>query len=133
MKHIFLILFFLFTSCFLFEDEQDEPENTNLTLSLHSAGATTLNLNVHPEDTLALFTFELTRDDSTVQTLSVLSDTIIKDNDLNPNTSYIYKGYWLNGTKRIGATDTLTVTTMDTTIRNFTWEIDTLGIHISNL
>ena len=123
---ILLSIYFLITSCFLFEDEQDD-QNTNLTISLHSAGVTTVNLNVHPEDSLAQFTFELTRDDSIVQTLSVLSDTIIKDTGLNPNTSYIYKGYWLNGTKRIGESDTLTVTTMDTTSHNFTWEIYTLG------
>jgi len=71
----------LFSACFLFDEEQ----NSNLTLSLHSAGVTSVNLNVEPEDSLSSFTFELTRDDSIVQTLSIQSDTIIKDNGLNPN------------------------------------------------
>ena len=123
MKKTLPIFFLFFSSCFLFEDEQ----NTNLTLSLHSAGVTTVNLNISPEDSLAQFTFELTRDDSTVQTLSLQSDTLLKDTGLNPNTSYTYKGYWKNGTERIGESETLTVTTMDTTSHNFTWVIDTLG------
>ncbi|MBT3180446.1 MAG: hypothetical protein HN674_03360 [Candidatus Marinimicrobia bacterium] len=128
MKIIYICILF-FSSCFLFEDEQ----NTNFTLSLHSAGVTTVNLNISPEDSLAQFTFELTRDDSTVQTLSLQSDTLLKDTGLNPNTSYTYKGYWKNGTERIGESETLTVTTMDTTSHNFTWEIDTLGEYGSYL
>ena len=134
MKKVLPILLLFFSSCFLFEDEKDkDKQNTNLTLSLHSAGVTTVNLNVNPEDSLAQFTFELTRDDSTVQTLSIQSDTLIKDTGLNPNTTYTYKGYWINGTERIGESETLTVTTMDTTSHNFTWEIDTLGIYGSYL
>ena len=125
VKKYFPFLLLLFSSCFLFEDKDNQ--NTNLTLSLHSAGVTTVNLNISPEDSLAEFTFELTRDDSTIQTISLQSDTPIKDTRLNPNTSYSYKGYWLNGTERIGESETLTVTTMDTTSHNFTWEIDTLG------
>jgi hypothetical protein len=125
VKKYFPFLLLLFSSCFLFEDKDNQ--NTNLTLSLHSAGVTTVNLNISPEDSLAEFTFELTRDDSTVQILSLQSDTIIKDTGLNPNTSYTYKGYWKNGTERIGESETLTVTTMDTTSHNFTWEIITLG------
>ncbi|MBT6939456.1 MAG: hypothetical protein HN994_03605 [Candidatus Marinimicrobia bacterium] len=123
MKRALPIFFLFFSSCFLFEDEQ----NTKLSLSLHSAGVTTVNLNVSPEDSLVEFTFELTRDDSIVQSLSIQSDTIIKDIGLNPNTSYTYKGYWMNGTERIGESETLTITTMDTTSHNLTWEVDTLG------
>ena len=132
MKYFLLTFILFFSSCFLFEDDNDE-QNTNLTLSLHSAGVTTVNLNISPEDSLAEFTFELTRDDSTVQTLSLQSDTLIKDTGLNPNTSYTYKGYWKNGTERIGESDSLTVSTMDTTSHNFTWEIDTIGIYGSYL
>ena len=127
MRNTLPIVLLLFSSCFLFEEDEKDEQNTNLTLSLHSAGVTTVNLNVSPEDSLAEFTFELTRDDSTVQTLSIQSDTLIKDTGLNPNTSYTYKGYWLYGTERISESDSLTVTTMDTTSHNFTWEIDTLG------
>ena len=39
----------------------------------------------------------------------------------------------MDGTKRIGESNTLTLTTMDTTSHNFTWEIDTLGISLSYL
>ena len=133
MRNTLPIVLLLFSSCFLFEEDEKDEQNTNLTLSLHSAGVTTVNLNVSPEDSLAEFTFELTRDDSTVQTLSLQSDTLIKDTGLNPNITYTYKGYWKNGTERIGASDSLTVTTMDTTSHNFIWEIDTLGIYGSYL
>jgi len=125
MKKAFPVLL-LFSACFLFEEE-DENQNTNLTLSEGAIGVTTVRLHVEPEDSLAQFTFELTRDDSTVQTLSLQSDTLIKDTGLNPNTSYTYTGYWMDGTKRIGESNTLTLTTMDTTSHNFTWEMDTLG------
>jgi len=131
MKKAFPILLF-FSACFLFEDE-DENQNTHLTLSEGAIGVTTVRLKVEPEDSLAEFTFELTRDDSTVQTLSLQSDTLIKDTGLNPNTSYTYTGYWMDGTKRIGESNTLTLTTMDTTSHNFTWEIDTLGEYGSYL
>ena len=100
MRNTLPIVLLLFSSCFLFEEDEKDEQNTNLTLSLHSAGVTTVNLNVSPEDSLAEFTFELTRDDSTVQTLSLQSDTLIKDTGLNPNITYTYKGYWKNGTER---------------------------------
>ena len=129
MKKALPILLF-FSACFLFEDEN---QNTNLTLSEGAIGVATVRLHVEPEDSLAQFTFELTRDDSTVQTLSLQSDTLIKDTGLNPNTSYTYTGYWMDGTKRIGESNTLTLTTMDTTSHNFTWEIDTLGDYGSYL
>ncbi|MBL7014445.1 MAG: hypothetical protein ISR83_08490, partial [Candidatus Marinimicrobia bacterium] len=71
MKKALPILLF-FSACFLFEDEN---QNTNLTLSEGAIGVATVRLHVEPEDSLAQFTFELTRDDSTVQTLSLQSDT----------------------------------------------------------
>ena len=128
-----LPLLLIFSACFLFEGEKEDEQNTNLTLSLHSAGVTSVNLNVEPEDSLSSFTFELVRDDSTVQTLSLQSDTIIKDNGLNPNTNYTYTGYWMDGAERIGESNTLSVNTMDTTSHDFTWEIDTLGAYGSEL
>ncbi|MBL7013439.1 MAG: hypothetical protein ISR83_03385 [Candidatus Marinimicrobia bacterium] len=132
MKKAFPVLL-LFSACFLFEEE-DENQNTNLTLSEGAIGVTTVRLHVEPEDSLAQFTFELTRDDSIVQTLSLQSDTLIKDTGLNPNTSYTYTGYWMDGTKRIGESNTLTLTTMDTTSHNFVnWIFDTLGVYGSEI
>ena len=130
MKKTFPFLL-LCSACFLFNKENEQ--NTDLTLSLHSAGVTSINLNVSPEDSLSFFTFELSRNDSVVKTLSIQSNTLIKDTGLNPNTAYTYKGYWMNGTKRVGESNTLNVTTMDTTSHNFTWEIDTLGEYGSYL
>jgi len=109
------------------DDKVENDINTNIVLQHRAIAVTEIKLNIIPEDSLADFTMELTRNDSTVQTLSIHSDTILKDTGLQANVSYTYKVYWMDGTERIGESNALTVTTMDTTSHNFTWQIDTLG------
>jgi len=64
-------------------------------------------------------TFALKRNDSTIiSTLHSPIDTLLLDEGLLPKQTYTYKA---------GNGETLTVTTMDTTSHDFTWQIDTLG------
>jgi hypothetical protein len=55
------------------------------------------------------------------------SDTLIADDSLFPKQTYTYKVYALSEGTLTDSSDLLTITTMDTTSHNFTWEIDTLG------
>lgn len=130
MKHTFPILFFLFMSCFMFDEEEpNNKQDTNLTLSIHSVGVTSVNLFVTPDDTLATYSFEIDRNDSTVLSLHQISDdTLINDGGLEPNTSYTYTLNRVLANTRTPL-DSLTATTMDTTSVDFTfWIFDTFGV-----
>ena len=127
------LLFFF--AWFLFDDGDEQyntkDQNTNLSLSLQSVGVSTMSLNITPEDSLVPFTFELTQNDSTVQMFLLQSDTLLKETGLEPNTRYTYQGYWRSGENRYGESDTLTVTTLDTTSHNFSWEV--ISLHTASL
>ena len=70
----------------------------------------------------------LTRNGQTLQTLRLTTaDSILIDEGLLPNRSYLYKAYRLSGASVTDSSKAVQVTTMDTTSHNFTWQIDTLG------
>ena len=74
----------------------------------------------------------------TVQTLQLTTpDTLLIDEGLLPRRTYTYKAYGLevrgSGFEVVDSSTQATVTTMDTTSHNFTWQIDTLGTHSSVL
>jgi len=79
-----------------------------------------------------LLRVQLQRDDSTVSDFYFLPpDTIIRDYGLQPGRSYRYRVVRCSSTGN--PSPEVTVTTLDTTSHNFTWEIDTLGIYGSYL
>ena len=54
------------------------------------------------------------------------TDTLLHDSGLTPNTEYDYSAYFLNNNVQTGEIG-LTVTTMDTTGHNFTWQVYDFG------
>jgi hypothetical protein len=80
-------------------------------------------------------TVRLMRLTPTLQTLQTLQlttpDTLLIDEGLLPRRTYTYKAYTLevrgSGFQVVDSSTQATVTTMDTTSHNFTWQIDTLG------
>ena len=96
--------------------------------------STSVVLNVSLPDSGNVSAFSLTRDDSTVATYTCYDDdTLIVDEDLTPNTDYIYRVRFLKDGKTKSESDPVSVHTMDTTSHDFTWEIDTLGNYGSYL
>jgi len=73
-------------------------------------------------------TVRLMRDGQAVSDFRLLtSDTLVVDEGLLPNRTYTYRAYRLADSRLIDSTTQVTLTTMDTTSHNFTWQIDTLG------
>jgi hypothetical protein len=110
-----------------------EPDY-DIYLTAEDVFSTSVVLNVILPDSGYVSTFALDRDDSTVATYTCGDDdTLIFDEDLTPNTDYIYRVRFLKDGKTKSESDPITVHTMDTTSHDFTWEIDTLGNYGSYL
>ncbi len=110
-------LYFLIATGSCNDDILPPQKPVVIQLSTDDVGVTEAWIKVTTND--AKGTFALTRDSITVAAnLHSPIDTIIHDEGLLPNHTYNY----------FAETDTpLTITTMDTTSHNFTWQIDTLG------
>jgi hypothetical protein len=79
-------------------------------------------------------TVRVVRDGQAVSDFRLLtSDTLVVDEGLLPNRTYTYRAYRFAESRLIDSSTQATVTTMDTTSHNFTWQIDTLGTHSSVL
>jgi hypothetical protein len=73
-------------------------------------------------------TLTLSRNDSVIRTFATPpSDTTFIDENLLPKKSYTYRAKLLYDKFMIQNSEPLTITTMDTTSHDFTWEVDTLG------
>ncbi len=129
-----IYLFLLITSCFLLVMESckkdltpviiDQPE---IKLVAEDVGVTEtwLRLNIQEQGTKSQIS--ISRDDSTIQQFNNLTtDTLIYDSSLLPNHEYTYTAK-LNTDSRSQVTDNCSLTTMDTTSHDFTWETFTFG------
>jgi hypothetical protein len=133
MKAIFLVTVLLFSALIIFSCKKNNPippENQpQLDLSLTDTSCTeawlkltTTNINLPAKVTLK-------QDDSVVQTISLTSaDTMLYVDSLLPNHTYkfhtIIQPY--NHTEEI-TSNSLNITTMDTTSHNFSWQTFTFG------
>lgn len=61
------------------------------------------------------------------------ADTLITDDTVLPDSTYIYKAYRTRRGNPVDSSDAVEVITMDTTSHDFHWEIDTLGDYGSGL
>lgn len=90
-----------------------------------------MNLDSLTGDTLPII---LNRDGHSVQTLAFIPpDTTLWDEGLEPNQTYTYTAYRqsVHNSSLVDSSNTISLTTMDTTSHSFTWEIDTLGGYLS--
>lgn len=104
------------------------PYIQSIILDSPSAELTTVEFQMHTTDSTHLGIVQLYRDSVSVFSKMILSiDTTITDTALLPSHRYRYKAYRLTGPTRTDSSAPLSISTMDTTSQNFTWEIDTLG------
>lgn len=102
--------------------------NPNLSLKLSEVGVT--EAWIHFESLTASYGGEVVikRDGVVVLTLSRTTlDTVWRDGSLNPRRTYAYRAYKAIDSSLVDASNILSLTTMDTTNHDFTWQIDTLG------
>ena len=118
---------FLLLSC-----EKDSagilPGNT--TLALTDIAVTETWLTLQTANTVSLQqvvvwrdTTEIYREDPTG------SEIALYDSGLQPNQTYTYRAALVEGDRETAASNTVSVTTLDTTTHNYTWQIDTVGTY----
>jgi hypothetical protein len=99
----------------------------NINLSVEETGVTESWLKIEIDHPAAVKSVSLLRNDSTVTQFSAQKDTLLMDENLEPNRTYVYQVSLLlsDGEKQKSAkAETLT---MDTTSHNFTWETFEFG------
>ena len=95
---------------------------------------TSVTLKISVADTNDIWSFSLSRNDSSVGSYMVTGvDTVIVDNGLTPDREYRYRAYWLDDGLVKDSSNEVIAITMDTTSHNFIWTIDTLGNYSSYL
>ncbi len=105
-----------------------EPEEKNVQLSSEDVAVTETYLRMRILPDVQHDAFRLTRNGATILTSHYTgADTLLLDEQLLPKHTYKYKVYALNNSVTTDSSALLTITTMDTTSHNFTFEIDTLG------
>lgn len=121
--------------CLCCKDEGTPPPDqvSSIQLRLKDASCTEAWLQATTTETPT--TVVLVRDNQRIQTLRLLTtDSLIIDEGLLPKRAYTYQLQKLSPDSNvIDATESLQVTTTDTTSHNFTWHMDTLGVSSSTL
>ena len=102
----------------------------NITLALTDAAVTETWLTLQTTSTVSLQqvvvwrdTTEIYREDPTG------SEIALYDSGLQPNQTYTYRAALVEGDRETAASNTVSVTTLDTTTHNYTWQIDTVGTY----
>ena len=99
--------------------EKNEP----IELEVYETYCTEIELKITMQDSGKGNEYTIKRNDATIISGWMYdNEEIVTDDNLEPNTQYSYQAYSKND-----ESETLTVTTMDTTSHDFTWTIDTLG------
>jgi hypothetical protein len=128
---IYPLSFLLYTlALFLFSCSPTAPkgEEGKLTLSAEDASCTEAWLEVKLKNIDTPAELRLFRNDSLVQTVTATTnDTLLYDEGLLPNQNYKYRAIIQSANQSISRSETVTVTTMDTTSHNFTWQTYTFG------
>ena len=106
------------------------PDEKAITLKLEDVSCTeawiTLNSNIKLPATI-----ELKQNSQVVKTINLnKSDSLLYIDSLLPNTSYQYQ---VSSNKHQVSSNSLNITTMDTTSHNFTWQTWTFGEHSSSV
>jgi hypothetical protein len=129
----FLIFFFLIIAgleCKKKPTESDDntpKHKQNIFLSVEDTSVTEITLNVAIPESVVQRTFVVKRDTQTIlSALCYALDTTFTDTALLPNHNYTYKAYRLKNNIAIDS-NTLQVTTLDTSKRDYVWTIDTLS------
>jgi hypothetical protein len=118
-----ILILLALTAC---RDKGTEPYVKSIWLSAEDIGVTDASIHVILSNDNKSSNFSLKLNGNTILCANA-RDTLIFSDSLLPKHTYTYKAYRLNGSIVFDSSDALTITTMDTTSHNFTWQIDTLG------
>jgi hypothetical protein len=113
------------------KDEIYQPLTAALQITVEDTRLTEADLQVKATVEKAPWKLLIKRNGQTAYLSSQLNratiDTIIYDNTLSPNQSYVYKAYYLFNLTVVDSSLPATTTTMDTTSGNYAWQMFTLG------
>lgn len=124
MKQGILIAVMVATANFSCRNSGTEPPSSDFQLIAEDVGVTEVWLRVKVVQDFEKHDLTLTRDGQTIFSLSQTSalDTVFFDDSLSPNRTYTYSGTLSGRTFPSTLKTYLSVKTMDTTSRNFTWQ-----------
>jgi len=128
LKEYLILCFLLFTSFSCKDEPVKPPDNVDFSISVEDVSCIEawISLKTASASELKLF-----RNDSLIKTLNTFPiDTIVYDEGLLPNQSYIYKAEVLFNNKTY--TKEAAAQTMDTTSHNYTWQSWEFGQHSSS-
>ncbi len=113
---------------FACKEAPPQPYVSSVSLTLEDVTVTDAVLSVHMTNPGIAPQIVLNRDGRVVSSGRMLvSDSTLVDDSLLPAHIYSYRAFRLIGGSVVDSSAPVTVTTMDTTSHEFTWEIDTLG------
>jgi hypothetical protein len=136
MKIVLLAATLLFSSFLLLSCKKDNPippgEQPQISLTLEDASCTEAWIKLNTANIRLPADVELLIDDSPAGKISLTSaDTLLYIDSLLPNHTYKYQSVIQSISPPSGeagqSSNLLTVTTMDTTSHNFTWQSWTFG------
>ena len=114
--------------CLTCRDAGTDSSPASPELTAVDVSATEVWLRVKTEEYLAGGTFILKRDGiPALTTRYSLLDTVIFMDSLLPKRTYSFTAYRFENGSLKDSSNQLSVTTLDTTSHNITWQIDTLG------
>lgn len=123
----FISLFIIAISC----DSAEPPANISLTLKLEDVSCTEAWLQLTTNNIQLPATITLLKNNSVTQTFSLSSnDSVLCIDSLLPNQTYKLIAAMQQSNN---VSNEVTVTTMDTTSHNFTWQTFTFGQHSSSV
>jgi len=103
-------------------------------LSLDYRGANFVWLRLSMADSGSVQNYVIKRNNSELLSGQFIgADTLITDDTVLPDSTYIYKAYRTRRGNPVDSSDVVEVITLDTTSHEFHWEIDTLGDYSSVL
>jgi len=133
---LILIIFSSFLSLFLSCDDSTGPPNNNakINLTLEDVSCTEVWLKLEANNPSLKNEIILYREEEEIKRINLINnDTIIFDEDLLPNKTYTYQAIKVVSNEEVISSEKVSVTTMDTTSHNFTWETFTFGEHSSSV
>src|ERR1051326_514831 len=126
LLHILAIAFLVFN--FACVNDTSDQSTKGIRLSAEDIGVTQVWLRVGFTESIGPRSLVLTRNGKTIlDVLNLLSDTLVVDDSLQPNHPYLYRATGSFTLFGIPETSSISLTTLDTTSHNFTWQVDTLG------
>ncbi len=133
-KHLILPLVLLTLQFFCCRDKGTEPQPSSVQLIAEDVGVTEAWLRIKIIQNQQGGAVKINRDNQTFfLTQHAVMDTVILDDSLLPNHSYTYIAYRFSNNTPVDSSAPLSLTTMDTTSHNFTWDIQTIGVFQSSL